>query len=63
MDVLAFLKYLSNMKPHCVRLGERGIKALTVELRARVRDIGRDVVGHQLLVRRTKSGKFSIHLH
>ncbi|KAM7365210.1 hypothetical protein PAMP_016156 [Pampus punctatissimus] len=37
--------------PSCVRLGERGIKALTVELRARVRDIGRDVVGHQLLVR------------
>ncbi|KAM7390925.1 hypothetical protein PAMA_008906 [Pampus argenteus] len=51
MDVLAFLKYLSNMKPCGVRLGERGIKALTVELRARVRDIGRDVVGHQLLVR------------
>ncbi|GLD71471.1 rho family-interacting cell polarization regulator 1-like protein [Lates japonicus] len=46
------------MKLRCVRLGERGIKALTVELRARVRDIGRDVVGHQLLVRRTKSGKY-----
>ena len=30
MDVLAFLKYLSDMKPHCVRLGERGIKTLSV---------------------------------
>ncbi|KAK2836093.1 hypothetical protein Q7C36_013962 [Tachysurus vachellii] len=55
MDVVAFLKYILNMSPQSVRLGTKMINALLVELRARLRDIGRNVVGHQLSVRRSKS--------
>ncbi|KAK2829830.1 hypothetical protein Q7C36_017820 [Tachysurus vachellii] len=55
MDVVAFLKYILNMSPQSVRLGTKMSNALLVELRARLRDIGRDVVGHQLSVRRSKS--------
>ncbi|KAL7398601.1 hypothetical protein ABVT39_012021, partial [Epinephelus coioides] len=53
MDAVAFMKYISNMAPPSVRLGTKNINAILVELRARIRDIGRDVVGHQLSVRRT----------
>ncbi|KAL7385251.1 hypothetical protein ABVT39_018329 [Epinephelus coioides] len=52
MDAVAFMKYISNMAPPSVRLGTKKISAILVELRARIRDIGRDVVGHQLSVRR-----------
>ncbi|KAF5880267.1 uncharacterized protein DAT39_023232, partial [Clarias magur] len=45
------------MSPPSVRLGTKHINALMVELRARLRDIGRDVVGHQLKVRRSKSDR------
>ncbi|XP_078032268.1 uncharacterized protein LOC117263495 [Epinephelus lanceolatus] len=55
MDAVAFMKYISNMAPPSVRLGTKNINAILVELRARIRDIGRDVVGHQLSVRRSKS--------
>ncbi|KAF5880176.1 uncharacterized protein DAT39_023322, partial [Clarias magur] len=57
LDAVAFLKYISNMSPPSVRLGTKRINALMVELRARLRDIGRDVVGHQLKVRRSKSDR------
>ncbi|KAK3506416.1 hypothetical protein QTP70_015746 [Hemibagrus guttatus] len=57
MDVVAFLKYILNMSPASVRLGTKWINALLVELRARLRDIGRHVVGYQLKVRQSKSDK------
>ncbi len=60
MDAVAFMKYISNMAPPSVRLGTKKINAILVELRARIRDIGRDVVSHQLSVRRSKSGMFKI---
>ncbi|XP_071329108.1 uncharacterized protein DDB_G0284459-like [Trachinotus anak] len=55
MDAVAFMKYISNMSPPAVRLGTKKINSILVELRARIRDIGREVVGHQLSVRRSKS--------
>ncbi|XP_030274543.1 uncharacterized protein LOC115582622 isoform X2 [Sparus aurata] len=55
MDVVAFLKYISNMAPLAVRLGTKRINCILVELRARLKDIGRDIVSHQLSVRRRKS--------
>ena len=61
MDVVAFMKYISNMAPPSVRLGTKKINAILLELRARIRDIRKDVVGHQLSVRRSKSGMFIIH--
>ncbi|KAG7506554.1 hypothetical protein JOB18_008867 [Solea senegalensis] len=61
MDAVAFMKYLSNMAPPSVRLGTKKINAILVELRARIRDIGRDVVRHQLSVRRSKSVKLEKH--
>ncbi|KAG7507767.1 hypothetical protein JOB18_043836 [Solea senegalensis] len=61
MDAVAFMKYISNMAPPSVRLGTKKINAILVELRARIRDIGRDVVGHQLSVRRSKSVKLEKH--
>ncbi|XP_070767928.1 uncharacterized protein [Enoplosus armatus] len=44
------------MSPPPVRLGNTRIKDHLVELRARFRDIGRDVVVHQLGVRQSKCG-------
>ncbi|XP_025760663.1 uncharacterized protein LOC102079840 isoform X4 [Oreochromis niloticus] len=55
MDAIAFMKYILNMSPPQVRLGNKRINALLVELRARNRDVGREVVVHQLNVRRSKS--------
>ncbi|XP_078022173.1 uncharacterized protein LOC144462275 [Epinephelus lanceolatus] len=49
------------MAPPSVRLGTKNINAILVELRARIRDIGRDVVGHQLSVRRSKSVDLEKH--
>ncbi|KAL7398836.1 hypothetical protein ABVT39_015968 [Epinephelus coioides] len=61
MDAVSFMKYISNMAPPSVRLGTKKINAILVELRARIRDIGRDVVGHQLSVRRSKSVDLEKH--
>lgn len=57
MDAVSFLKYVLDMSPEAFRLGSKRILALLVELRARIRDIRWDVLGHQMRVRRSKSGK------
>ncbi|XP_019211334.1 uncharacterized protein LOC102080074 isoform X1 [Oreochromis niloticus] len=57
MDAVAFTKYILNMSPPQVRLGIKRINALLVELRARNRDVGREVVVYQLNVRRSKSNR------
>nr|XP_046238909.1 uncharacterized protein LOC124055920 [Scatophagus argus] len=56
-DVVAFLKYVLNMAPQQVRLSTRSINALLVEIRARIRDVSREIVGHRLNVRRSKSDR------
>ncbi|XP_026010597.1 uncharacterized protein LOC113013696 isoform X4 [Astatotilapia calliptera] len=57
MDAIAFMKYILNMSPPQVRLGKKRFNALLVELRARYRDVGREVVVHQLNVWRSKSNR------
>lgn len=62
MDAIAFTKYILNMSPPQVRLGKKRFNALLVELRARNRDVGREVVVHQLNVQRSKSSMSIIHI-
>ena len=51
------------MAPEGVKLGVKSLNALLVELRARIRDVARAVVGQQLAQRRKKSGKITSPLY
>ena len=62
LDAIAFLNYLSNMTPPGVKLSNKDMMALKVEIKARLKDIGRDIVGHRLSVRRNKSSKILAYI-
>lgn len=55
-DVVGYLKYVSVVAPPSVRIGSKDLERLLLELRARIKEIGREVANQQLLVRRQKSG-------
>ncbi|XP_032365902.1 neurofilament light polypeptide [Etheostoma spectabile] len=54
-DAVAFVKYIMSMSPEVVKIGMKSLDALLVELRARIRDVARSVVGQQLAQRHKKS--------
>ncbi|KAJ7985049.1 hypothetical protein DPEC_G00361110 [Dallia pectoralis] len=54
-DANAFVKYVVSMSPEGVKVGHKSLNALLVELRARMRDMARMLLGQQLAHRRKKS--------
>ncbi|XP_039660441.1 uncharacterized protein LOC120561398 isoform X2 [Perca fluviatilis] len=58
-DAVAFVRYILSMAPEGVKIGGKSLNALLVELRARVRDVLRAVLGQQLAQRRRKLSKIT----
>ncbi|KAJ8004379.1 hypothetical protein DPEC_G00135080 [Dallia pectoralis] len=54
-DAVAFVKYVVSMSPEGVKVGHKSLNALLGELRARMRDMARMLLGQQLAHRRKKS--------
>lgn len=50
------------MFPLGVRLSIKATNALNVELKARLKDVSRNMMGHQLAVRLKKSSKFRANI-
>ena len=56
-DIHAFLNYVSELKPAGLKLSDRQLQFLRLEIKARMKDITKEVAVHQLQVRRHKNSK------
>ncbi|XP_039649840.1 uncharacterized protein LOC120555220 [Perca fluviatilis] len=59
LDAVAFVKYILMMAPEGVKIGGRSLNALLAELRARVRQVSRSVLGRRLAQGRGMSGEMT----